>query len=386
MLAFLRAIPILPPTQLAEAMEVKIFCPCGSKYKFDVEPFNGKLPGPVQCPVCKADGTEAGNKIIAEALLQAAPTAPPPPQAPQPAPASVKVGIPTSSKPGTGGFVAPAVPRSSKDLVKSTPPPQPAVQHAATAIGAPPVSAAARLSVAGVHSAPAEDSGGVAVAPPPPAPSTASSRPVEEKQPSLFKGLAGAGVAGIMVLIAWFFIYTYLSRKLGFIAIILGAFVGWAAAWLGQEKSTRLGVTAALVTCGAMLLGSFWAVRVEVNREMKTMLTEMYDEELAYAKEAAKVRTDPEIRAFLAKEYSFEDEIVRPEDIQPEDIAEFKEQLPEYRRLAEGKVSRLQFEQENREFTKIYGGVATAFGLLSIGLLIWLGLGAWSAFKVASSA
>lgn len=200
------------------------------------------------------------------------------------------------------------------------------------------------------------------------------------------KGMIGAGIAGVVTLIAWFFIYTYLSRKLGFIAAALGAFVGWAAAWLGNEKSTRLGVTAALVTCGAMLLGSFWAVRVEVNQETETMLREMYDEEMAYAKEAVKARTEPEIRAFLAGQDSDEYVTVSPEDIEPEEIADFRQQLPEYRRLAEGKVSRLQFAQENREFTEIYGGFATVFGLLSIALLIWLGLGAWSAYKVASSA
>ena len=49
-------------------MEVKIYCSCGSKYKFDVEPLNGKLPGPVSWPVCGADGTQKGNEVIAQSL------------------------------------------------------------------------------------------------------------------------------------------------------------------------------------------------------------------------------------------------------------------------------------------------------------------------------
>ena len=34
---------------------VKIVCPCGQKYAFDVFPVNNQLPSPVKCPVCRAD-------------------------------------------------------------------------------------------------------------------------------------------------------------------------------------------------------------------------------------------------------------------------------------------------------------------------------------------
>jgi|GEM_PF-882325 hypothetical protein len=47
-------------------MNVKIECPCGARYSFEVEPRDGRMPSPVQCPVCHADGTEAANKMIAE--------------------------------------------------------------------------------------------------------------------------------------------------------------------------------------------------------------------------------------------------------------------------------------------------------------------------------
>ena len=49
-------------------MEVKIQCPCGTRYKFDVEPINGRLPGPVNCPTCGVDGTAAGNAIVEQAI------------------------------------------------------------------------------------------------------------------------------------------------------------------------------------------------------------------------------------------------------------------------------------------------------------------------------
>lgn len=47
---------------------VKIECPCGQRYAFDVEPLLGQLPGPVACPVCGEDGTEAGNAILVQNL------------------------------------------------------------------------------------------------------------------------------------------------------------------------------------------------------------------------------------------------------------------------------------------------------------------------------
>jgi hypothetical protein len=61
---------------------IKIICGCGQKYVFDVYPFNGRMPVPVQCPACGMDGTDAANEILART-----PGAQPGPLAPQPVPA-----------------------------------------------------------------------------------------------------------------------------------------------------------------------------------------------------------------------------------------------------------------------------------------------------------
>jgi hypothetical protein len=45
-------------------MELKIVCQCGQKYKFDVEPVNGRMPVAVNCPTCNAEGTAAANAIV----------------------------------------------------------------------------------------------------------------------------------------------------------------------------------------------------------------------------------------------------------------------------------------------------------------------------------
>lgn len=70
-------------------MLVKILCSCGTKYSFDVEPVNGQMPAPVQCPNCALDGTEAANEYARQMLaastspaVRTVPVPPPPPAAP----------------------------------------------------------------------------------------------------------------------------------------------------------------------------------------------------------------------------------------------------------------------------------------------------------------
>src|SRR6267142_1863603 len=53
-------------------MELKIQCGCGTKYAFDVEPVNGRMPTPVGCPSCGTDGTYTANKLLAK-MIQPAP-------------------------------------------------------------------------------------------------------------------------------------------------------------------------------------------------------------------------------------------------------------------------------------------------------------------------
>ena len=57
---------------------VKIFCVCGQKYAFEVQPVEGAMPVPVNCPVCQRDGTEQANQIIAKILKGKTQPLPPP--------------------------------------------------------------------------------------------------------------------------------------------------------------------------------------------------------------------------------------------------------------------------------------------------------------------
>ncbi|HXC35687.1 MAG TPA: hypothetical protein VNV43_07410 [Candidatus Acidoferrales bacterium] len=56
-------------------MELKVACDCGQKYKFDVDPVEGRMPFAVNCPTCGVDGTPAANQLLAQhvALVPTAP-------------------------------------------------------------------------------------------------------------------------------------------------------------------------------------------------------------------------------------------------------------------------------------------------------------------------
>jgi hypothetical protein len=107
--------------------EVKVVCGCGQKYKFEVEPVHGRMPAPVNCPACGADGTVAANAIIAQ-------SSPPPafqPSAPRPA-MTMPVGGSLAASPPVAQF-APA---------RAQPQPAPAPEPVAAAALAPVASLA----------------------------------------------------------------------------------------------------------------------------------------------------------------------------------------------------------------------------------------------------
>jgi hypothetical protein len=59
-------------------LTIKVFCVCGQKYAFDVQPVAGHMPVPVACPVCQRDGTGEANRIISKTLNGETKKLPPP--------------------------------------------------------------------------------------------------------------------------------------------------------------------------------------------------------------------------------------------------------------------------------------------------------------------
>jgi hypothetical protein len=69
-------------------MKVKVQCPCGTRFEFEVEPVNERMPVPINCPGCGVDATDLANQVIRWQLAAPQPAvAPAPAIAPEPAPA-----------------------------------------------------------------------------------------------------------------------------------------------------------------------------------------------------------------------------------------------------------------------------------------------------------
>ncbi|MGA2180646.1 MAG: PQQ-binding-like beta-propeller repeat protein [Verrucomicrobiota bacterium] len=82
-------------------MEVKVQCGCGTRFAFDVEPVNGRMPVRVKCPGCGADGTDLANEVIRQKLAATAAAAPVAPVAavPAPVPQAVAAAVAVASVP-----------------------------------------------------------------------------------------------------------------------------------------------------------------------------------------------------------------------------------------------------------------------------------------------
>jgi hypothetical protein len=55
---------------------ITIQCGCGQRFSFEVEPVGSRIPSPVACPSCGADGTEAANQILAQSMAEQSATVP----------------------------------------------------------------------------------------------------------------------------------------------------------------------------------------------------------------------------------------------------------------------------------------------------------------------
>jgi hypothetical protein len=66
----LRESAVSPPPTPHKLIPLKIQCPCGQKFAFDIIPLNDRMPHAVACPACGADGTEHANASLAQKLAE----------------------------------------------------------------------------------------------------------------------------------------------------------------------------------------------------------------------------------------------------------------------------------------------------------------------------
>src|ERR1041384_3930978 len=120
-------------------VEVKVLCPCGTKYKFDVEPVQGRMPAPVRCPACSADGTALANDYLqclgvptataAPALVANGPTAtatrPAPPAPPSTTAAKPSLRLSGAASPSGEPAATEGAPTAPSQVGRSAHGPQP---------------------------------------------------------------------------------------------------------------------------------------------------------------------------------------------------------------------------------------------------------------------
>lgn len=296
-------------------MEVKILCACGSKYAFEVEPVNGRVPCELRCPKCNANWTDMANAQIAQRMPQ-------PVAAPEPMP--------------------PAAVR----MVSAGP------------ASAPPAPAPLGLRITKAHAPSAEASGEAPAAPPSPRPAplitNLMSSPVKEESSyaRFLLGIGGALIGAAMGAAVYFTVFKFTDKKIKLLAIGVGFLGGLGARLLGREGSKELGaITGALV-----LVAIFGTQYMMAKSKVDDVLdpAAFYEVQVKYAKEVVKAvpnGTEAEIRAYLAKE-EYED--TPAAEIPEIDVKELKRELPRLREMAEGKITKEQYVERMFDGTEIY--------------------------------
>jgi hypothetical protein len=193
--------------------EVKVLCGCGQKFKFDVEPVNGRMPFSVNCPICGIDGTPAANAILSQ---------------------FVPVGTMTS---------APAP-------VMAVPPPV-AVAPSATPIRlhmpVPAAPAPAPVAVAAPVEAPMVVPGPIT-----PLPAVIKKAPKSPGERSIGMGILGAFLGAIIGSGAMYAFAYYVGFRFPFMGVATGFFTGYGARLMFKDTNSQLGSISAIVAAIAV--------------------------------------------------------------------------------------------------------------------------------------
>jgi hypothetical protein len=313
-------------------MEIKVECNCGQRYKFDVEPINGRMPFPVSCPVCGANGTEKANEILARTL----------PIGTCFAPGAAPVGV-LLSEPSSGPIASVAAPVAAP---------------AAAAPAAPRI----RLSTGHAQEASPTVTGAPPTPPSPPplraplkaAPTAKPSQPASGKKPSFGLGLLGALIGATVGSLVYFLVFYYIGSRFKLLAVGVGYLAGIGAELLGRkEGSKELGMIAAVLTLVGIVSAQYLVARAWWNGGLHSRQEKSsYETSVADAKKVLKAMpngSDEEIRLYLAKEEAEPGDKPDLKSISDEDIKEFRTNtLAETRDLASGKITREEWEKKNK--------------------------------------
>lgn len=363
-------------------LELKVYCDCGQKYKFDVEPVNGQMPFTVACPICHRDGTAKANEMLQQ-MAVFKPVEPPPAAAsatPPPFPAQ-RMAPPPVARP-----IAPpplATPAPAQLRISAS---APAAGHTAAPSAPPPISPL----------------GGVALPPTTGRARTAAAATATEpgKQPSFALGLLGGFIGALVGASLYYIIYRTTGIRI-FLALGVGALAGWGANLLGKgEGSKELGgITAVFVIVG-VLAAQYFVALGQWNKLAHAYEDGGYTASVTEAKQVIKVvptGSDAEIRMYLARQMMDENDAIKPSAVSDDDVKEFREkQLPQYQDLAGGKITKDQYlaklgldsdkmKKFQNEEGDTFKGLFLLITLSRVGLISMIA-GAGLAYKMSTNA
>jgi hypothetical protein len=198
--------------------------------------------------------------------------------------------------------------------------------------------------------------------------------------------VTGVVLGAIIGMVVWHLIYRFTGWRIGIMALATGCLAGVAPQILGHYRSKMMGVIAAITALVAIFTAQYLNARVQFDQFVDDTSDEIYNARMDYAKSAIQATpngTDEEIRNFLAADLSSEEYKVKPEEIEAEAIADFKNELPELRDMAAGKISKEQYNKdldEGREVLEESGFLRIYFLIRALGIFnivnIVLGVGA----------
>ena len=383
-------------------IEVKVICPCGTKFKFDTEPVDGRMAAPVTCPRCNENRTDLANLDIATKLAALAAAAPPhsPSHVAPRAPPAVTPVAPVAPKPGP--VRVGAVPSGSKPVLPPAkpaapaPPRPPAVPAAASRAPAPPAPGQPGLPVGNKAPVAKADPEGAPPLPRPVSPDAAPVAKVDDsgegkataasgsKKPSFALAGVGALLGALLGMAIWVAVIIFTGIRSGYVALLVGVTAGFGAKLLGRGTSTGFGVVAALCALLGIVGGSAVALTADFAAAVTGAVESAYEARVELAKNVAKAKNDDELRKAAVRELAADR--TDPKTISDADLQKFKsEEVPRLKALAEGKS--LKSEVEAQLAAEIvsgfdYGEVIKRFFSI-FAIISWIiALGA--AFRIAS--
>ena len=404
-------------------MEIKILCECGAKFKFDVEPIDGRSPGPVNCPSCGRDQTAATDSKIREQLAAAPPLGAPkrisilpamPGTAPAPAPApvaapAVKISavpapaqvspkmavmeVPATVKalsvkaPGDHGEEASASPAPAQVASNSPAPGSPKMAKMEVPTGGTALSVAGHAKKEGAPAAApvsvAEAVSTPVAAPAHPAAARMAAPPAIPRGSGAGMGVFGAIVGAALGAIVWYFIAMN-SVALTLLMVIPGVAAGFMARLFARRANQTVAVAAAVIAAVVVALTEMAVLSGLKEKFIAEDLASLYEERMALAKKAAEARNDEQVREVMIEDPAMT--FSSAETISDEAVSKYRRnEMAALVKFAKGEPTRARFEETERRRMEQNDELAEV-RVRWIGTLIWGFTAVSAAFKIAGGA